>query len=162
MPWKLPIWRPRFSLRSLLLLVTISGIGCWAYSVGWPAYCKYRIETILRAGGSAKCFPQGPGRLNQCVIDGKVNLQLGGVRVLADRVVLWSDHSENEPVSSVKMYAEGAVTIKADGFTAITCDRALMDVMGGRLIIDPEFRTGEQPEDLSARADVMRSDAGFR
>lgn len=41
-------FRPRFTLRTLLLIVAAAAVLCWAYWVGWPRWQVYRLESALR------------------------------------------------------------------------------------------------------------------
>src|SRR5262245_16903316 len=42
-------FRPRFSLRTLLLVVTAAAVFCWAYWIGWPWWLVYREQCAFEA-----------------------------------------------------------------------------------------------------------------
>jgi hypothetical protein len=40
--------RLRFRLRSLLLIVVLFAMACWAYWIGWPWWQEYRLVSALK------------------------------------------------------------------------------------------------------------------
>jgi len=127
---KLPS-RPRFSLRSLLVFVTVAAVCMWSFWHGWPLWQTFQFESvskelrpgmsysdvseILGRGGHRKVVMAGPDALTVRVEVHRVASQLYGIALFYPSRV-----TANRPSIAIKVFRFDALANKRT--TADQCE----------------------------------------